>query len=166
MESTNVESESKLAREELSHLLHNLINQPLLDEARTIADDNLFQLKGDLQSLGGGLRQLIKEHFITTNDDLGDALDKVRSAVSKIGSELTQAELHTHKRLDIQQLEYNTAIAKLTVHLESLAAMASSEHDHFQKAQQRHSFRFKILWGLLLMNLIGITVVLLKLFLG
>lgn len=166
MDITNVESESKQAREELSHLLNNLINQPLIDAARSIADDNLYQLKGDLQSLGGNLRKQINDHFTTTNDDLCDALYKVRLAVSKISSELTQAEQNTLKQLDIQQLEYNTTIATLSAHLEKLMTMAKSEHEHLQKAQLQHSFRFKILSGLLLMNLVGITVVLFNLFLG
>src|SRR3546814_19088287 len=87
MDRTTLDPEFQQAREELGRLLDDLINQPLVEEARRLASDNLDQLKSDIQAQGGGLRRQIDTGFPATNADLGDAVDKVRSAVSKIGND-------------------------------------------------------------------------------
>lgn len=108
---TTLDPEIQQAREELGRLLDDLINQPLIDEARRIAGDNLNQMKSDIQAQGGGLRRQIDTGFTTTNDDLGDAVDKVRSAVSKVGNEVAYAAQSTQLRLEGMESSLNNLTA-------------------------------------------------------
>lgn len=111
MDRTTLDPEIQQAREELGRLLDDLINQPLIDEARRIAGDNLNQMKSDIQAQGGGLRRQIDTGFTTTNDDLGDAVDKVRSAVSKVGNEVAHAAQSTQLRLEGMESSLNNLTA-------------------------------------------------------
>lgn len=53
MDRATLEPEIQQAREELGRLLDELINQPLVEEARRIAGDNLDQLQSDIKTQGG-----------------------------------------------------------------------------------------------------------------
>ncbi len=96
MDRTTLDPEIKHAREELGRLLNDLISQPLYEETRRIADDNLYQLKNDINAKSGTLRRKIDEGFTATNDDIGDALGKLRSSILKVSNEFSDA---------VQQLE-------------------------------------------------------------
>ncbi|WP_340053739.1 hypothetical protein [Pseudomonas sp. JAI120] len=209
MDRSTLDPEIQQAREELGRLLDELINQPLGEEARRIAGENLDQLKSDIQAQGGGLRRQIDTGFTATNDDLGDAVDKVRSAVSKIGNDVIQTAQNTQLRLEemapllnsldaglasseerltrlmqaqlhhnatsfksmmvllnTQQAEYSQAIASVSQELAGVKEMLCAEREHFQRAQREQRLRFNILAGLLLLTGVGISTLLLKLFLG
>lgn len=209
MDRSTLDPEIQQAREELGRLLDELINQPLGEEARRIAGENLDQLRSDIQAQGGGLRRQIDSGFTATNDDLGDAVDKVRSAVSKIGNDviqtaqntqlrleeiapllnsldaglasseerltrLMQAQLHHYATsfkammvlLNTQQAEYSQAIASVSQELAGVKEMLCAEREDFQRAQREQRLRFNILAGLLLLTGVGISTLLLKLFVG
>ncbi|WP_433738600.1 hypothetical protein [Pseudomonas putida] len=130
MDRATLEPEIQQAREELGRLLDDLINQPLVEEARRIAGDNLDQLKSDIKTQGGGLRRQIDTGFTTTNDDLGDAVDKVRSAVTKIGNDLTQAAQSTQLRLEGIEPLLNNLDAGLMSSEERLTKLMQTQLHH------------------------------------
>lgn len=130
MDRTTLDPEIQQAREELGRLLDDLINQPLVEEARRLASDNLDQLKSDIQAQGGGLRRQIDTGFTATNDDLGDAVDKVRSAVSKIGNDVLQAAQSTQLRLEGMEPLLNSLDAGLASSEESLTRLMQAQLHH------------------------------------
>ena len=130
MDRTTLDPEIQQAREELGRLLDDLINQPLVEEARRLASDNLDQLKSDIQAQGGGLRRQIDTGFTATNDDLGDAVDKVRSAVSKIGNDVLQAAQSTQLRLEGMEPLLNSLDAGLASSEERLTRLMQAQLHH------------------------------------
>ena len=130
MDRTTLDPEIQQAREELGRLLDDLINQPLVEEARRLASDNLDQLKSDIQAQGGGLRRQIDTGFTATNDDLGDAVDKVRSAVSKIGNDVLQAAQSTQLRLEGMEPLLNSLNAGLASSEERLTRLLQAQLHH------------------------------------
>lgn len=130
MDRTTLDPEIQQAREELGRLLDDLINQPLVEEARRLASDNLDQLKSDIQAQGGGLRRQIDTGFTATNDDLGDAVDKVRSAVSKIGNDVLQAAQSTQLRLEGMEQLLNSLDAGLASSEERLTRLMQAQLHH------------------------------------
>ena len=130
MDRTTLDPEIQQAREELGRLLDDLINQPLVEEARRLASDNLDQLKSDIQAQGGGLRRQIDTGFTATNDDLGDAVDKVRSAVSKIGNDVLQAAQSTQLRLEGMEPLLNSLNAGLASSEERLTRLMQAQLHH------------------------------------
>ena len=130
MDRATLEPEIQQAREELGRLLDELINQPLVEEARRIAGDNLDQLQSDIKTQGGGLRRQIDTGFTTTNDDLGDAVDKVRSAVSKIGTDVTQAAQTTQLRLEGMEPLLNSLAAGIVSSEERLTTLMQAQLHH------------------------------------
>ena len=130
MDRTTLDPEIQQAREELGRLLDDLINQPLVEEARRLASDNLDQLKSDIQAQGGGLRRQIDTGFTATNDDLGDAVDKVRSAVSKIGNDVLQAAQSTQLRLEGMEPLLNSLDAGLASSEERLTKLMQAQLHH------------------------------------
>ena len=130
MDRSTLDPEIQQAREELGRLLDDLINQPLVEEARRLASDNLDQLKSDIQAQGGGLRRQIDTGFTATNDDLGDAVDKVRSAVSKIGNDVLQAAQSTQLRLEGMEQLLNSLDAGLASSEERLTRLMQAQLHH------------------------------------
>lgn len=130
MDRSTLDPEIQQAREELGRLLDELINQPLGEEARRIAGENLDQLKSDIQAQGGGLRRQIDTGFTATNDDLGDAVDKVRSAVSKIGNDVLQAAQSTQLRLEGMEPLLNSLDAGLASSEERLTRLMQAQLHH------------------------------------
>ena len=130
MDRTTLDPEIQQAREELGRLLDDLINQPLVEEARRLASDNLDQLKSDIQAQGGGLRRQLDTGFTATNDDLGDAVDKVRSAVSKIGNDVLQAAQSTQLRLEGMEQLLNSLDAGLASSEERLTRLMQAQLHH------------------------------------
>ena len=130
MDRSTLDPEIQQAREELGRLLDDLINQPLVEEARRLASDNLDQLKSDIQAQGGGLRRQIDTGFTATNDDLGDAVDKVRSAVSKIGNDVLQAAQSTQLRLEGMEPLLNSLDAGLASSEERLTRLMQAQLHH------------------------------------
>ncbi|WP_417788463.1 hypothetical protein [Stutzerimonas xanthomarina] len=130
MDRSTLDPEIQQAREELGRLLDELINQPLGEEVRRIAGDNLDQLKFDIQAQGGGLRRQIDTGFTTTNDDLGDAVDKVRSAVSKIGNDVIQAAQSTKQRLESMEPLLNSLDAGLASSEKRLTILIQAQLHH------------------------------------
>jgi CubicO group peptidase (beta-lactamase class C family) len=130
MDRSTLDPEIQQAREELGRLLDELINQPLGEEARRIAGENLDQLKSDIQAQGGGLRRQIDTGFTATNDDLGDAVDKVRSAVSKIGNDVIQTAQNTQLRLEGMAPLLNSLDAGLASSEERLTRLMQAQLHH------------------------------------
>lgn len=130
MDRSTLDPEIQQAREELGRLLDDLINQPLAEEARRLASDNLDQLKSDIQAQGGGLRRQIDTGFTATNDDLGDAVDKVRSAVSKIGNDVIQSAQNTQLRLEGMEPLLNSLDAGLASSEERLTKLMQAQILH------------------------------------
>ncbi|MBK5519271.1 hypothetical protein [Pseudomonas sp. TH10] len=130
MDRATLEPEIQQAREELGRLLDELINQPLADEARRIAGDSLDQLQSDIKTQGGGLRRQIDTGFTTTNDDLGDAVDKVRLAVSKIGTDVTQTAQTTQLRLEGMEPLLNSLAAEIVSSEERLTKLMQAQLHH------------------------------------
>lgn len=130
MDRSTLNPEIQQAREELGRLLDDLINQPLAEEARRLASENLDQLKSDIQAQGGGLRRQIDTGFTATNDDLGDAVDKVRSAVSKIGNDVIQSAQNTQLRLEGMEPLLNSLNAELASSEERLTKLMQTQILH------------------------------------
>lgn len=130
MDRSTLDPEIQQAREELGRLLDELINQPLGEEARRIAGENLDQLKSDIQAQGGGLRRQIDTGFTATNDDLGDAVDKVRSAVAKIGNDVIQTAQSTQMRLGEMTPLFNSLDAGLASSEERLTRLMQAQLHH------------------------------------
>ncbi len=130
MDRSTLDPEIQQAREELGRLLDELINQPLGEEARRIAGENLDQLKSDIQAQGGGLRRQIDTGFTTTNDDLGDAVDKVQSAVSKLGNDVIQTAQNTQLRLEEMAPLLNNLDAGLASSEERLTRLLQAQLHH------------------------------------
>lgn len=130
MDRSTLNPEIQQAREELGRLLDDLINQPLAEEARRLASENLDQLKSDIQAQGGGLRRQIDTGFTATNDDLGDAVDKVRSAVSKIGNDVIQSAQNTQLRLESMEPLLNSLNAGLASSEERLTKLMQTQILH------------------------------------
>jgi hypothetical protein len=130
MDRSTLDPEIQQAREELGRLLDDLINQPLAEEVRRLASDNLDQLKSDIQAQGGGLRRQIDTGFTATNDDLGDAVDKVRSVVSKIGNDVIQSAQNTQLRLEGMEPLLNSLNAGLASSEERLTKLMQAQILH------------------------------------
>ena len=130
MDRATLEPEIQQAREELGRLLDELINQPLVEEARRIAGDNLDQLQSDIKTQGGDLRRQIDTGFTTTGEDRGGAVDKVRSAGSKIGTDVTQAAQTTQLRLEGMEPLLNSLAAGIVSSEERLTKLMQAQLHH------------------------------------